>query len=302
MPNRIIKESICTSDTIDLLTAEEERFFYRLIVQADDFGRFDGRAPVVLAGTFPLRSHEIHIDLVEAWLQRLAEVDLIRFYHVGGRRYLYFTTWDKHQQRRAKYSKFPEPPSDVVAMKSSDITRNQVPADAPEESRNREYEESRQTDETRAPGREPVLDPDPLPDAFVGRSVGPDGQFPDPHDDMTIRDAAHRYQQRIGIMGPSLMPAWDRWHSEHGVSFGVVALAIDEASEARPRAPDKYIDGIIRNKVNQGIRTVEDWWGKERADPRRPETEEEAAAYLDRVLGVIDDDAGTSAGGVGAAS
>ena len=35
MPNRIIKETICTSDTIDLLNAEEERLFYRLLVNAD---------------------------------------------------------------------------------------------------------------------------------------------------------------------------------------------------------------------------------------------------------------------------
>lgn len=125
MPNRIIKESICTSDTIDQLTAEEERFFYRLIVQADDFGRFDGRAPVVLAGTFPLRAHEIGLDQVEAWLQRLAEVDLIRFYHIDGRRYLYFTTWDKHQQKRAKYSKYPDPTEDDGACEdviTTDIT------------------------------------------------------------------------------------------------------------------------------------------------------------------------------------
>src|SRR5690606_37583600 len=129
MPNRIIKESICTSDTIDRLTAEEERFFYRLMVQADDFGRFDGRAPVVLASTFPLRAHEIPIEQVEAWLDRLAEVDLIRFYHVEGRRYVYFTTWDKHQQKRAKHSKYPSPDADEGPPQSSDINGNQMQAD-----------------------------------------------------------------------------------------------------------------------------------------------------------------------------
>lgn len=44
MPNRMIKESICTSETLAQLTPEEERLFYRLLVNADDFGRFDGRA------------------------------------------------------------------------------------------------------------------------------------------------------------------------------------------------------------------------------------------------------------------
>ena len=42
MPNRIIKESICTSDNVDQLTAFEETVFVRLIVNCDDFGRMDG--------------------------------------------------------------------------------------------------------------------------------------------------------------------------------------------------------------------------------------------------------------------
>ena len=36
MPNRIIRESICTSDSIDKLSWFEEVLFYRLIVNCDD--------------------------------------------------------------------------------------------------------------------------------------------------------------------------------------------------------------------------------------------------------------------------
>jgi hypothetical protein len=43
MPNRNIKESILTSDTLDILTAEEERLFYRLIVICDDYGRTESK-------------------------------------------------------------------------------------------------------------------------------------------------------------------------------------------------------------------------------------------------------------------
>lgn len=39
MPNRILKESITTSETLDSLSAEEERLFYRLLVICDDYGR-----------------------------------------------------------------------------------------------------------------------------------------------------------------------------------------------------------------------------------------------------------------------
>src|SRR5690606_23451926 len=105
------KESICTSETLAQLTAEEERLFYRLIVQADDWGRFDGRPQVILAACFPLQLDRITSADVEAWLQRLVDVGLIRFYYAEGRRYLEFVTWERHQQKRAKYSKYPHPPS-----------------------------------------------------------------------------------------------------------------------------------------------------------------------------------------------
>ena len=47
MPNRIIKESICTSETLDKLNWFEEVFWYRLIVTCDDFGRMDARIPIL---------------------------------------------------------------------------------------------------------------------------------------------------------------------------------------------------------------------------------------------------------------
>ena len=37
MPSRILKESICTSESLAYLSAEAEVLFYRLIVKVDDF-------------------------------------------------------------------------------------------------------------------------------------------------------------------------------------------------------------------------------------------------------------------------
>jgi len=53
VPNRIIKESICTSNEIDALKPEEEILFYRIIVNCDDFGRMDARLPILRAKCFP---------------------------------------------------------------------------------------------------------------------------------------------------------------------------------------------------------------------------------------------------------
>jgi hypothetical protein len=56
MPNRIIKESICTSDTIDQMSCFEECFWHRLIVNCDDYGRFDARPAVLKSRLFRSRS------------------------------------------------------------------------------------------------------------------------------------------------------------------------------------------------------------------------------------------------------
>ena len=48
MPSRILKESICTSESLAYLSAEAEVLFYRLIVKADDFGLYYG-SPKILA-------------------------------------------------------------------------------------------------------------------------------------------------------------------------------------------------------------------------------------------------------------
>ena len=109
MPNRIIKESICTSDEIDRLTAEHEVFFYRLMVNVDDYGLLDARPKILASKCFPLKS--IDTKKIEAWLQALADVGLIQRYQVDGMPYLAITKWAQHQQIRAKRPKYPSPDS-----------------------------------------------------------------------------------------------------------------------------------------------------------------------------------------------
>lgn len=105
MPNRIIKESICTSENIDQLTEFQETFFYRLMVNCDDFGRFDARPKLLSSRLFPLR--DISTETVTETLEALQDADLIILYEVGGHPYLQMKTWEKHQQARATKSKYP---------------------------------------------------------------------------------------------------------------------------------------------------------------------------------------------------
>lgn len=109
MPNRGIKESICTSETLSMLTAEAERLFYRLIVNCDDFGRMDARAEIIRSKCFSLITDKIAISQIEEWLSELVKVNLIILYENDGKRYLQFVTWDKHNRRRASDSKYPAP-------------------------------------------------------------------------------------------------------------------------------------------------------------------------------------------------
>ena len=117
MPNRILKESICTSDTLAPLSWFEEVLFYRLLVSCDDFGRFDGRTAVIKNRLFPLEER-LTMDEVSSALQRLAGAGLIRPYTAEGKELIEVISWEKHQRIRSKRSKYP-PPEDECPQRDS---------------------------------------------------------------------------------------------------------------------------------------------------------------------------------------
>ncbi|MBR1707698.1 MAG: hypothetical protein IJ719_02565 [Clostridia bacterium] len=108
MSNRIIKESICTSDTILSLTPEEEVTFYRLIVNCDDYGRFDGRPSILASRLYPLR-RDYSENQIAGWMNALIRAGLVQVYFSGDRPYLQITNWEEHQTIRNKRSKYPDP-------------------------------------------------------------------------------------------------------------------------------------------------------------------------------------------------
>ena len=112
MPNRIIKESVCSSESIDRLSWFEECFFYRLMVTCDDYGCFDARPVLLKNRLFPLKETKVKVKEVEDALASLARAGIILMYEVEVRPYLQFTSWPKHQQIRSKRAKFPLPISD----------------------------------------------------------------------------------------------------------------------------------------------------------------------------------------------
>ena len=130
IPNRIIKESICTSDSIDNLTWFEEVFFYRLIVNCDDYGRFDGRPAILKSRLFPLK--DITTKQIEDCLNKLASAGMVVRYTSNAKPFLQISTWENHQQIRNHKSKYPSlDEADNIQLKSIDINNNQLKSVAP---------------------------------------------------------------------------------------------------------------------------------------------------------------------------
>lgn len=178
MPNRILKESICVSEDIDGLSWFEEIVFYRLIVNCDDYGRFDGRPTVIKSRLFPLKE-SLTTKAVSEAINRLSSAGLVTLYKFEGRPYLYLTSWNCHQQTRAAKSKYPDPEqadpqescehkpekessknhvnaSDINGnqMISDDIKRNQVISNVPDTRNRYSIHDTRYTGIARAPARE----------------------------------------------------------------------------------------------------------------------------------------------------
>lgn len=108
MPNRILKESICTSESLNQLSWFEQVFFDHLIVNCDDYGRMDARPAVLKAKLFPL-CDTVSLKDIESGLQSLVRVGCVQPYEAGGKPYLFLPSWEKHQTRRAHKSKYPDP-------------------------------------------------------------------------------------------------------------------------------------------------------------------------------------------------
>ena len=108
MGNRIIKESICTSEKIAGLTDFQFRLWVHLITYVDDFGRGDARPSIIRGKCFPLRERLTNTDIAKG-LAELADIGCVNLYTVGGRPYLCLPGWEKHQTVRRKISKIPAP-------------------------------------------------------------------------------------------------------------------------------------------------------------------------------------------------
>lgn len=110
MPSRYIRDGLLDSERLARAGELAEVLFVRLMLVADDYGRFDGRITVMCRKCWPIgdESTPSELDIID----RLAALDregLIRAYEVDGKPYILIPRF--RQRTRAQRSKYPDPPS-----------------------------------------------------------------------------------------------------------------------------------------------------------------------------------------------
>lgn len=113
MPNRIIREGWIESLRIDQLSPLAERFFLRLCLRADDFGRYHATPQLLKSNLFPLRE-DVKTAQIDGWIGECVGAGLLTRYEHDGKSFLEIPKFE--QRMRAAKSKFPSPPTDVSHM------------------------------------------------------------------------------------------------------------------------------------------------------------------------------------------
>ena len=111
MPNRIIKESVNESRGLSNCSFFAQDLYKRLIVYADDYGRFNADPEIMLARLYPRELHEVNVDdLIDA-LVELDGVGKIGFYTSDTHDDIFgaFPNWSEHQRVRDSKKKNPDP-------------------------------------------------------------------------------------------------------------------------------------------------------------------------------------------------
>ena len=117
MPNRIIKDSIRTSKSVNTMTDFQFRLWVYLITYVDDYGRGSADPEILKGFVFPRRKGVTESTIEKALLD-LANSGSILLYDVDGESYFCFPNWADHQRVQTKRSKFPAP-SDCIIKKST---------------------------------------------------------------------------------------------------------------------------------------------------------------------------------------
>lgn len=108
MPNRVIKDSIRTSKSVNAMTDFQFRLWVYLITYVDDYGRGSADPEIIKGFVFP-RRRGITESTIEKELNNLAINGSVLLYKVDEELYFCFPNWSDHQRIQTKKSKYPAP-------------------------------------------------------------------------------------------------------------------------------------------------------------------------------------------------
>lgn len=238
MPNRIIKETICTSEKLAQITDFEFRLWIALILLADDYGRGDARAAIIKGRAFPLRDRLANKD-IESSLVNLAAVGCVDLYNVDGRPYYQFPNWGQHQRIQQKKSKFPAPPAKNNSMQKVTVIHGDIPPESNPIQSN------------------PNPEPESARSAASAAAARPDF--------CTVEAYAANNLSRLS---PGNMAEFADFKAE--LPEELIRHAIDEACAAG-KPSFGYVRSILMRYLEQGIRTL----GDAKADEARRKAEKQ---------------------------
>lgn len=118
MPNRILRDWT-DSERVNDLNAQEERFFTRLIMKADDFGCYYAHTSLLKANLFPLLLNEVREADISRWMAACQKAGLIVLYEFSSKKYLQIL--DFKQRLDKARAKFPLPSSGNPITDANDI-------------------------------------------------------------------------------------------------------------------------------------------------------------------------------------
>ena len=123
MPNRMLRDWT-DSLKFEAMPAETERLFVRLIMKADDYGRFHADPRLVRAACYPLE--DCTTDKVKDGLADLAKRGLIYTYAVEDRPYLAIVNYG--QRLKQSRPKFPPPDGESDEFKPTSGNFRELPS------------------------------------------------------------------------------------------------------------------------------------------------------------------------------
>lgn len=121
MPNRILRDWT-DSERVNELSVHAERFFVRLIMKADDFGRYTANIKLLKAALYPLLSDSIRDADITRWMTECQKSGLIVVYEVSSKPIVQIQNFN--QRLRQSVEKYPPPPDGLLSASCGQLTVN----------------------------------------------------------------------------------------------------------------------------------------------------------------------------------